>query len=54
MDESTTIESTSLEEEPEVTDELEETHYEDEGDVTSNKCCIRVAGSIKGTLVIFS
>ena len=52
MDESPTVESSSVEEEKEVTDELEESHYEDEGDVTYNKCCIRIGGSVKGTLAV--
>jgi len=57
MDESSTVEGSSIassleEEEEKVTDELEESHYEDEGDVPSNKCCIRIGGSVKGTLAI--
>ena len=54
MDESSTVEASSLEEEEKVIDELEESHYENEGDATSNKCCIRIGGSVKGTLVACS
>jgi len=61
MDESSTVESSSiasslassLEEEEKVTDELEESHYDpdERGDAASNKCCIRIGGSVKGTFV---